>query len=89
MAAPSVGGTLRAAEHPVQPLSACQPAACMMVVCCLCLLNIQVPGEVRQLLDPIEDIREVGTEGSGLDCKCGAGRWTGPTLCVDFPASAD
>ena len=57
VAAPSVGGTLRAAEHPVQPpCPHASPAACMMV-CCLCLLNIQVPGEVRQLLDPIENIR--------------------------------
>lgn len=58
VAAPSVGGTLRAAEHPVQPpCPRASPPACMMV-CCLCLLNIQVPGEVRQLLDPIENIRE-------------------------------
>ena len=53
----SVGGTLRAAEHPVPtPCPHASPAACMM--CVLCLLNIQAPGEVRQLLDPIENIQE-------------------------------
>lgn len=57
VAVPSVGGTLRAAEHPVPtPCPRASPAACMMRV--LCLLNIQAPGEVRQLLDPIENIRE-------------------------------